>query len=115
MAAVAQAVLVLAQSSGSSGNFLVKPEVGLMIWTLIAFGIAIVLLRIYAFPRISSALDRRRRAIEESIDSAERTRREADALLDEYRERLREAREQADEILVRARRASERVQDEAKA
>lgn len=115
-------VLVLAQAGGSSsssgsssGNFLVTPQVGLMIWTLIAFGIAVVLLRIYAFPRISGALDRRRRAIEESIDSAERTRQEADGLLAEYRERLREAREQADEILVRARRASERVQDEAKA
>jgi F-type H+-transporting ATPase subunit b len=123
MTAVVQAVLVIAQSGGSSssssgsssGNFLVTPQVGLMIWTLIAFGIAVVLLRIYAFPRISGALDKRRTAIEESIDSAERTRQEADGLLAEYRERLSEAREQADEILVRARQASERVQDEAKA
>src|SRR5215208_2938312 len=98
----------------SGGNFLVSPEIGLMIWTLIAFVITLLLLRKLAFPRIAEALDKRRRAIEESIESAERTRVEADRLLAEYRERLREAREQADDILNRARKASDRVADEAK-
>ena len=41
-----------------------------------------------AFPRIAEALDKRQKAIEESIDAAERTRVEADELLAEYRERL---------------------------
>jgi F-type H+-transporting ATPase subunit b len=101
---------VLAADSG--GNFLVSPNVGLMIWTLIAFGIALLLLQKLAFPRIGEALDRRRKAIEESIDAAERTRIEADALLEEYRARLREAREQAEDIVSRARKAADRVQEE---
>jgi F-type H+-transporting ATPase subunit b len=101
-------------TAAGSGNFLVQPGVGVMIWTLIAFGVTILLLRKLAFPRIQEALDKRRIAIEESIDQAERTRREADELLREYRERLREAREQADDIVTRARRASEKVQEEAK-
>src|SRR5919204_4256000 len=101
---------VLAAESG--GNFLVTPNVGLMIWTLIAFIIALYLLQRLAFPRIGEALDKRRRAIEESIESAERTREEADKLLEEYRARLREAREQADDIVVRARKAAERLQEE---
>jgi F-type H+-transporting ATPase subunit b len=99
-------------AADSGGNFLVTPNVGLMIWTLIAFGIALFLLQRLAFPRIGEALDRRRKAIEESIDAAERTRVEADALLEEYRARLREAREQADDIVSRARKAAERVQEE---
>jgi F-type H+-transporting ATPase subunit b len=111
--------LLIAQESGggedSGGDFLVSPNVGLMIWTLLAFGVTLYLLNKFAFPRIAEALDRRRRAIEESIDHAERTKREADELLDEYRARLREAREQADQIVVRARRASDSLQDEAKA
>jgi F-type H+-transporting ATPase subunit b len=94
-------------SSEDSGTFLVSPELGLMIWTLLAFGITLFLLRKLAFPKIQEALDRRRRAIEESIDSAERTRQEADKLLQEYRERLREAREQADDIVIRARKAAD--------
>jgi F-type H+-transporting ATPase subunit b len=99
--------------AAGSGNFLVQPNVGVMIWTLIAFGVTVLLLRKLAYPRISEALDKRRIAIEESIDHAQRTRDEADALLREYRERLREAREQADEIVVRARKASEKVQEDA--
>src|ERR1043165_4715815 len=99
-------------AADNSGNFLVSPNVGLMIWTLIAFGIALFLLQRLAFPRIGEALDKRRKTIEESIDAAERTRVEADALLEEYRARLREAREQADDIVSRARKAADRVQEE---
>jgi F-type H+-transporting ATPase subunit b len=108
------ATLLLAQSE-SEGNFLVTPSVGLMIWTLLAFGISYFVLRKYAFPRIAAALDKRRHAIEESIDHAEQTRKEADELLEEYRARLREAREQAEDIVSRARKAADNLADETKA
>lgn len=98
----------------SSGNFLVKPGLGLMIWTLIVFGITLLLLWRLAFPRITSALDRRQKAIEDSIDTAERTREEAQKLLAEYRERLSEARAQSDEIVQRARQTAEAHEREAK-
>jgi F-type H+-transporting ATPase subunit b len=97
------------------GSFLVSPSLGLMIWTLLAFGGTVYILNKLAFPRIAEALDRRRRAIDESIDAAERTKREADELLEEYRARLREARDQAEDIVVRARRAADSLQDETKA
>jgi len=101
-------------AASGSGNFLVTPSVGLMIWTLLAFGISLAILRKVAFPRIAEALDKRRRAIVDSIEAAERTRHEADELLQEYRERLKEAREQAEDIVSRARRASENLQEETK-
>jgi F-type H+-transporting ATPase subunit b len=90
-----------------SSNFLVSPDVGLMIWTLLAFLVAFFVLRKWAWPAITEALDKRQHAIEESIDTAERARTEAAALLDEYRERLKEARSQADEIVARSRKAGE--------
>jgi F-type H+-transporting ATPase subunit b len=98
--------LVLAAESGG-GSFLVTPDVGVMIWTLLVFLISLYLLGKFAFPRIQEALDRRQKAIEESIDAAERTRQEADQILAEYRERLAEARSQADEIVARARKTGE--------
>jgi len=98
----------------AEGNFLVTPDVGLMIWTLLAFGISFLILRKAAFPRIVEALDKRRRAIEESIDHAERTKQEADQLLEEYRARLREAREQADDITARAQKAATHHEEQAK-
>jgi F-type H+-transporting ATPase subunit b len=102
-------MLVLAQTTTTeeSSNFLVSPDVGLMIWTLLAFLAALFILRKYAWPAISEALDKRQRAIEESIDTAERARAESAELLEEYRARLREARAQAEEIIARARKAGE--------
>jgi F-type H+-transporting ATPase subunit b len=103
--------LVVAQSAppakDESGSFLVSPNVGLMIWTLIVFTLSLYVLKKLVFPRIQDALDRRQKVIEESIDAAERTRVEADELLAEYRERLTKAREQAEEIVSRARKAAE--------
>lgn len=90
-----------------SGNFLVSPSLGLMIWTLIAFLSTFFLLRKYAFPFIQEALDKRQKAIEEAIAESERARAEANKLLEEYRERLREARAQSEEIVARARKAAE--------
>lgn len=91
----------------SGGSFLVEPALGLMIWTLLVFGISMVILAKLAWPRIAEALDKRQRAIEESIDHASRTKHEADQLLEEYRGRLADARAQADEIVARARKAGE--------
>jgi F-type H+-transporting ATPase subunit b len=108
------ATLALKVPLASSGNFLVKPGVGLMIWTLIVFGVTMILLWRLAFPRITDALDRRQKAIEDSIDTAERTREEAQKLLAEYRERLAEARTQSDEIVQRARQTAETHEREAK-
>jgi F-type H+-transporting ATPase subunit b len=100
--------IVLAASEGkdSGGSFLVSPNLGLMIWTLIAFSISLWLLNKFAFPRISEALENRRKMIDESITHAQRVRAEADELLEEYRARLKEAREQAEDILVRSRKAA---------
>ena len=89
------------------GSFLVSPDVGLMIWTLVVFLISMYILSKVAFPRIQAALDKRQQAIEDAIDTAERTRTEADKLLAEYRERLHEARGQADDIVARARKTAE--------
>jgi F-type H+-transporting ATPase subunit b len=99
----------------SGGSFLVSPKIGLMIWTLLAFGATLYILNKVAFPRIAEALDKRRKAIEDSIEHAEQAKREADELLEEYRARLREAREQADDIVVRARKAADSLADESKA
>jgi F-type H+-transporting ATPase subunit b len=100
-------VTTLAAGKDSGGSFLVQPGIGLMVWTLFVFGVSMYILRRAAWPRIAEALDKRQRAIEESIEVAERTKGEAEALLEEYRERLKEARVQAEEIVTRARKAAE--------
>jgi F-type H+-transporting ATPase subunit b len=91
----------------ASGSFLITPNVGLMIWTLVVFAISLFILARWVYPRITQALDERKLAIDQSIDAAERERQEAEQVLAEYRQRLHEARLQAEEIIERARKAAD--------
>jgi F-type H+-transporting ATPase subunit b len=105
-------LIVATAAEDEGGSFLVSPNVGLMIWTLVVFGVSFWILGKFVFPRIAEALDRRQKAIEDSIDTAERIRNEAEQILAEYRERLAEARGQADEIVARARKTGEAAEGE---
>jgi F-type H+-transporting ATPase subunit b len=97
----------------SSGSFLVTPNVGIMIWTLVVFAISLYILKVAVFPRIGDALDARQRRIDETIDAADKMRQESDRLLEEYRERLQEARQQAEEILGRAQKTAQSLEKKA--
>ena len=100
-------LLPVAATEDEGGSFLVSPALGLMFWTLLAFGVTMYVLSKKAFPRIGEALEKRANAIRESIEAAEKQRAEADKLLEEYRQRLTEAREQAEDIVARSRRAAD--------
>ena len=98
----------------ASRSFLITPNVGLMIWTIVVFAISLLILRRTVFPRIGKVLDDRRKRIDGEIDAAAELRQKADAVLDEYRERLKEARTQSDEIVARGRQTAESHEHEAK-
>ena len=107
-------VLLLAQAEEEgSGSFLVSPELGLMIWTLLLFGGTMFILSKTAFPKIGEVLEKRAAAVRENIEASERQRQEADELLAEYRERLKEAREQATDIQAKAKKAAEELEKRA--
>ena len=99
-------------ASGSS--FLITPNVGIMIWTVVVFAISLFILRKAVFPRIGEALDNRAKTIEGEIESAAKLRQEADKVLEEYRKRLAEARAQSEEILQRARQTAEAHEHDAR-
>jgi F-type H+-transporting ATPase subunit b len=98
----------------SSGSFLISPNVGLMVWTIVVFVISLFILRKWVFPLIGEALDKRAKTIEGDIDAAAELRQDADKLLEEYRERLKDARAQSEEILQRARQTAESHEHEAR-
>ena len=100
--------------ASSKGSFLITPNVGLMVWTIVVFVISLFILRRWVFPLIGEALDKRAKSIEGDIDSAHELRQEADKVLDEYRERLKEARAQSEEIVQRARQTAEAHEHEAR-
>ncbi|HUH82041.1 MAG TPA: F0F1 ATP synthase subunit B [Solirubrobacteraceae bacterium] len=107
-------MLTAALTPLANGSFLITPNVGIMIWTIVVFTISFFVLRKWVFPLIAQALDARAKKINGDIDAAEEIRAEADKILEEYRERLKEARTQAEEIVQHARQAAETHEQEAK-
>jgi F-type H+-transporting ATPase subunit b len=90
-----------------AANSLITVIPGLMIWTLVCFVIAYLVLRRYAFGPIQKMIDERRDRIHRSIEQAEQSRDEAAKLLEEHRAMLVQARRQAESILEDARTVAE--------
>ena len=99
----------------SSGLIQVVP--GLMIWTLIAFGITFFVLKRFAFGPIQKTIDERRSRIQKAVEEADRARDEARRLLEEHRQLIGQAKTEATDILADARKVAdaqiERVKEEA--
>jgi F-type H+-transporting ATPase subunit b len=95
--------LVIAAAKADNSSDLVKPFPGLMIWTLVVFFVAFLVLRKYAFGPLAELVEKRRTIVRENLEASEHAREEAQKLLDEYKQQLAAARREAGEIVERAR------------
>lgn len=95
---------------------LIEVVPGLMIWTLICFGITFYVLKRFAFARIQKGIDERRDRIRAAVDEADKAREEARELLEQHRQLIAEAKGDAADILADARKVAdaqiERVKEE---
>ncbi len=107
----------LAQAEEESSGGLIDVVPGLMIWTLICFGITFYVLKRFAFARIQAGIDERRERIRKAVEEADRARDEARSLLEEHRQLIGQAKSEAAGILAEARKVGdaqiERVKQEA--
>ncbi len=94
-----------------AANPLIEVRLGLMIWTIVCFGITFFVLRKYAFGPVQKLIDERRKRIRDALDEADSARAEARRLLEEHRELMSQARSQAEEILSEARRVGEALRE----
>jgi F-type H+-transporting ATPase subunit b len=88
-------------------NGLIDVVPGLMIWTLIAFGITFFVLRKYAFGPIQRTIDERRDRIRRAVEEADAARAEARALLEQHKALIGQAKSEAGEILAETRKVAE--------
>jgi F-type H+-transporting ATPase subunit b len=102
-----------------AANPLIQVRLGLMVWTIVCFGLTFLVLRRFAFGPIQKIIDERRERIQSSIEEAEKARSEARRLLEEHRALIGQARGQAEQILAEARKVAEsmarRVKEETEA
>ena len=107
-------LLQTAENGDDGGSGLIQVVPGLMIWTLVCFGIAFFVLRKYAFGPIQKTIDDRRERIRQAVDEADNARNEARELLEQNRAILAQARSESGDILAEARKVAEAQIERAK-
>lgn len=93
---------------------LLTPELGLFVWTAVAFLIFFFLLKKFAWKPILEALGARERNIADSIEEADKVRKEMAAMKSEHEEVLNQAREERMQIMKEAKEAKDKIISEAK-
>lgn len=115
LVAVASTVTSSFGSGGGGGegkSSFVKPEFGLIFWTVITFVILAFLLSRVAWKPLLGAVQERERSIEESLDRARKDREEAEKLLGEHKALIAEAHRERGQALDAARQEGEKLKNE---
>jgi F-type H+-transporting ATPase subunit b len=101
-------ILTLAQeeSHATSGPLVVNG--GLVIWTLVVFGLLLFILKKWAWPPMLAAVEAREKALADQLAEAERNRAEAAELLAQHQKLLAEGRTAAHALLAEARTVADK-------
>lgn len=95
-------------------NPLIKPEIGLVVWTTLSFLLLLFVLAKYAWKPILGAIRKREQTINDSLATAERVKAEMAQLQSENEALLAKAREERAQMLKEARDTKDRIINEAK-
>jgi F-type H+-transporting ATPase subunit b len=93
---------------------LLTPSFGLLIWTLLAFGVVFFILKKYAWPAIVKGLKDREQSIADALSTAEKVKAEMAQMKSEHEALLAQAREERAQILKEARETKEKIINESK-
>jgi len=102
--------LLLQEVQGAEGGgftpFSINP--GLILWTVVVFGLLLALLWKFGWPTILKSVEDRERRIQQQLEEAERARAEAARLLEEHKRTLGNARGEAQAIIAQAQALGEK-------
>ena len=98
-----------------AANALIQVVPGLMVWTLISFGLTLFVLKRYAFGPIQRVIDERRSRIRDAVDAADRVREEARELRALTLAEREEAKRDRERILDDTRRQAQAQLEQARA
>lgn len=93
---------------------LLTPELGLFVWTLVAFGILYFILKKFAWKPILGVLAEREKGIADSIATAEKVQAEMAQLKSENEKLMQTAREERSAMLNEAKHMSDTIIAKAK-
>lgn len=87
---------------------LLKPDVGLMVWTIVTFIVLLVVLGRFVWRPILGALEKRESGLRDLLDRTEKSQKDAEALRLQYETRLAEAQKSVQDMLNKAKAEGER-------
>ncbi len=93
---------------------LLTPELGLFVWTLLAFLIVFFILRKFAWKPILNSLHERETGIADSIAAAERVKKEMSQMQADNEKLMMEARAQSAQMLKEAKEMKDSIINKAK-
>jgi len=88
---------------------LLTPDIGLLVWSTIAFSLLLVVLKKFAWTPIITSIDERNSSIADSLSQAEAARTEIAQLSARNEEILNEAKEERNNILREANKVKESI------
>jgi F-type H+-transporting ATPase subunit b len=105
-------VLTLLQEAtheAAGGPFTINP--GLIIWTLVVFGILLLGAWRLGYPALLRMVEERERRIQKQLEDAEKANAEAQRLLEEHKQQIAAAHNQAQEILAKSKTVAQKERE----
>lgn len=95
-------------------NPLITPEPGLIIWTVIIFGLLVFILSKFAFKPIVDSLKERQDSIETALNAAKSAKEEMSKLQAKNEDLLKEAKDERNQMLIEAKNVATKIVEESK-
>lgn len=94
---------------------LLTPEIGLLFWMIVAFGVVFLVLAKFGFPIITQMVDNRKKYIDESLDAARQANEKLAKIQEESAAMLKQAQEKQSQILAEAMEMRKQIVEKAQA
>jgi F-type H+-transporting ATPase subunit b len=106
--ALAPVTPAFASEGEGGGGGLLTVDGGLLIWTLVVFGLLFLILKKYAWPQILGAVEAREAALEKQLADATAANQQAQALLAEHQKLVADSRASAQALMAEAAASAEK-------
>jgi len=101
--------LLAQEAEGGGTRTFMRPDTGVMVWTLVIFVILMLVLSRYAFGPLTRAVEAREKALQDALDAAKADRDAAAKLLSEHQAQIEAARDEAQKYIAEGRAVAEKM------
>ncbi|MCF0179990.1 MAG: F0F1 ATP synthase subunit B [Bacteroidales bacterium] len=92
---------------------LLTPEIGLLFWMIVAFGVVFFVLAKFGFPIITEMIDNRKKYIDESLEAARQANEKLAKIQEESAAMLKQTQEKQSQILAEAMEMRKQIVEKA--